>query len=220
MNSRFAFLFCLVSTLRLAGCGMTVTPPAMAEPGVAVFIADHGIHTSLIIPRDDDRLAQFSYSRFDWAALDQDQWYRSIPALLIPGAGTLGTRDFPGPATRENLTHQFELANSHPPVQSIELIHVTREARDRVLSELDARWRASESTAVFNQRRGIVFVKDATSYSLFHNCNHEVASWLRGLGCRVSGAAMTAEVTVRRPADAVQERSPGRASPAAAHTDP
>ena len=32
---------------------------------------------------------------------------------------------------------------------------------------------------------------------LAHNCNHEVASWVRALGCRVSGAAMTADVNVR-----------------------
>lgn len=176
---------------------MSITPPANVNDPVTVFVADHGIHTSLILPREDGQLAQFSYSRFDWAALDYDQWYRSLGAIMVPGPGTVGTRDFPGPPTIENLTHQFELTNNHPPVQAIYSVDVSAARRDAVLASLEARWAEHQDTMVVNSKRGLRFVKDSTSYSLFHNCNHEVAQWLRDLGCEISGAGMTAEVDVR-----------------------
>lgn len=176
---------------------MSITPPANVNDPVTIFVADHGIHTSLILPRADGQLAQFSYSRFDWAALDYDQWYRSLGAIMVPGPGTVGTRDFPGPPTIENLTHQFELTNNHPPVQAIYPVDVSAARRDAVLASLEARWAEHQDTMVVNSKRGLRFVKDSTSYSLFHNCNHEVAQWLRDLGCEVSGAGMTADVDVR-----------------------
>lgn len=176
---------------------MSITPPSGVADPVTVFVADHGIHTSLILPRTDGQLAQFSYSRFDWAALDYDQWYRSLGAIMVPGPGTVGTRDFPGPPTFENLTHQFELTNNHPPVQAIYPIQVSAARCGQVLTLLETRWSEHQDTMVLNEKRGLRFVKDATSYSLFHNCNHEVAQWLRDLGCDVSGAGMTADVSVK-----------------------
>lgn len=176
---------------------MTIKPPADVTDPVTVFVADHGIHTSLVLPRSDGSLAQFSYSRFDWAALDYDQWYRSLGALMVPGPGTVGTRDFPGPPTFENVQHQFELTNNHPPVQAIYSVPVSRDRCAQVLASLEARWAEHQDTMVLNKKRGLRFVKDSTSYSLSHNCNHEVAQWLRDLGCEVSGAGMTADVTVR-----------------------
>lgn len=197
MQVRYVFGMCLVFASTFAGCGMNVTPPSTPDDPVSVFVADHGIHTSLVLPREDGTLVHYSYSRFDWAALDLDQWYRSLPALMIPGPGTVGTRDFPGPDTLENVAHEFEITNNHPPVQAIYPITVSAATCRETLARLDARWNENASTAVTNQKRGLRFVKDSTSYSLFHNCNHEVASWLRELGCQVDGAAMTADVYVR-----------------------
>ncbi|MBX3401852.1 MAG: hypothetical protein KF699_00410 [Phycisphaeraceae bacterium] len=192
----------LVSMLLLApawigGCGMTITPPADVSDPVSVFIADHGIHTSLLLPRDDGRIAQFAYSQWHWAALDQDQWYRSPFALLIPNDGTLGRRDFPGPCDYACVHDSLEKLGRHPPMQALYEVRVERAAAAEVLAMLDARWESQANGNIFNERRGLTFVRDATRYSLAHNCNHEVASWVRALGCRVSGAAMTADVTVR-----------------------
>ncbi len=207
------------------GCGFSVTPPADPADPVSVFIADHGIHTSLLLPRpregamarspaeadavaaindapeagDGSRVAQYAYSQFNWAALDQDQWYRSVFALMIPADGTIGTRDFSGPATSANLTHQFEVLGRHPPLQTLYEIRVERSSRDRLLAELDGRWSRQSASKVTNQKRGLVFVRDATSYSLGHNCNHMVAGWLRELGCEVRGSAMTADITIEGP---------------------
>jgi hypothetical protein len=187
----------LVAAVFTVGCGMSVTPPRDVTDPVEVFVADHGIHTSLLLPRGDAAVAQYSYSRFDWAALDQDQWYRSLFAVMVPGDGTVGTRDFACACTREAILHQFELTNHHPPMQKLHAVVVSRAAADRVLAELDARWAAHQDTMVLNQKRGLRFVRDPVKYSLMHNCNTEVAGWLKSLGCRVDGPAITADVTVR-----------------------
>lgn len=197
MDLRTAAVTGLVSSVVFAGgCGMSIRSPEDVTDPVQVFVADHGIHTSLVLPTSYGGLAQFSYSRFDWAALDCDQWYRSLGALMVPGPGTLGTRVFPGPQTRENVVHQFELTHCHPPVQEVYAVTVSGARCGEVLASLEARWRQNQDTAVFNERRGLRFVKDASSYSLFHNCNHEVCQWMKDLGCEVSGAGMTADVSV------------------------
>lgn len=235
----------LLAAVLLQGCGFTVTPPADPAEPVSVFIADHGIHTSLLLPRPSEgplavspaegtgvggpggvgiagtagqtggqgvgrafadgldysqgRIAQYAYSRFDWAAKDQDQWYRSLFAIMVPGDGTIGTRDLPGPPSEENLRRQFDAIGRHPPLDRLYELRVERRKRDELLAELDRRWAEQSGTAVFNQKRGISFVRDTTKYSLGHNCNHVLAGWVRALGCAVSGAATTAEVTVRDP---------------------
>lgn len=179
------------------GCGMTITPPTGISDTVEVYVADHGIHTSLVLPREDGSLTEYSFSRFDWAALDQDQWYRSLPAIIVPGPGTIGIRNFPGPSTPANILHQFELANNQPPVKSLHAVPVSEARCRELLAHLDQRWASQSGTEVFNVKRGMRFVKDSESYSLMHNCNTEVAIWLRELGCRVDGAAMVAEVSVK-----------------------
>lgn len=193
-------LLALVAVLA-SGCGMTITPPSGITDPVDVYVADQGIHTSLVLPRDDGTLVEYSYSRFDWAALDQDQWYRSLPAILVPGPGTLGTRDFPGPATSENVLHQIELAGCQPPVQRLYAVPVSAASCRSVLARLDERWQSQKATQVYNAKRGLHYVKDATNYSLMHNCNSEVSGWLRDLGCRVDGPAVTADVSVRAVAE-------------------
>lgn len=209
-------LLVLLATL-CSGCGMTITPPAGVSDTVEVYVADHGIHTSLVLPRDDGTLTEYSFSRFDWAALDQDQWYRSLPAILIPGPGTLGTREFPGPSTCENLLHQFELANTEPPVQKLYPVPVSAARCREVLAHLDQRWQSEKDTQVFNAKRGTHYVKDAAQYSIMHNCNMEVCGWLRELGCRVDGPAVTADVSVRpvaKPTTSVASKRPAPADTA------
>lgn len=210
----FVRVFVLVFAAVCSGCGMTITPPADVRDPVSVFIADHGIHTSLLLPREDGRIAQYAYSQWHWAALDHDDWYRSPFALLIPNDGTLGRRDFDGPCDYDCVHDRLEKLGRHPPMQALYELRVERSAAAEVLAMLDARWESQSNGYVFNERRGLTFVRDATKYSLGHNCNHEVASWVRALGCRVSGAGMTADVTVRNGAPAVAARR--RSEPASA----
>lgn len=193
------FPLLLVLAGALTGCGFTVTPPLSPEDPVTVFVAHEGIHTSLLIPRDNGTVAQFSFSRWDWAALDEDEFYRAPFAVLTPGTGTLGTRDLPGPATYESLVARDELVKTHPPLDALYPIEVSAVDCRRTLDMLDARWHSAQATATFNKKRNLCYVQDAANYSLAHTCNNETASWLRELGCKVTGPATTSDITIRSP---------------------
>jgi len=186
----------------LAGCGMTVTPPPAPDHPVTVYLTHHGIHTGLLLPREDGRLAQYSFSRWDWAALDEDQFYRAPFAALVPGKGTLGTRNLEGPFTLESLAACPELTDNHPPMDSFYPIVVDAQSCRQTLATLDARWQASASTARLNRKRSLNYIQDPADYSLANTCNTETASWLTSLGCTVTGAAMTSDIRVRSPGGA------------------
>lgn len=183
----------------VGGCGFTVEPPAAPDQPVTVFLARQGVHTSLLLPRDNGTLAHYSYSRWDWAALDRDQFYRAPFAVLMPGPGALGYRDMHGPATYDHLAACPDLWGDAPPKQGIYPIEVSAAACRLCLSDLDARWKLSQSTALYNQKRDMTFVQDGASYSMGHTCNTETAQWLRELGCKVTGTAMTSDVSVVAP---------------------
>jgi hypothetical protein len=244
--------------LSLAGCGTTVQPPAiesLSDP-VTIYLADHGIHSSLTIPRDaaspsappehpnmpvsadgspidygqpdGTLMVQYAFSRFDWAALDNDEWYRGPFALLVPGEGGFGRRELVMPlddATRTaaytsglgtttddaaaasshadrdaaRMLQHFEDAGIAPNVDVVWAIQVDRARRDELLRQLDDRWARQETTRMFNQKRGFWFVRDAQNYSIGHTCNTEVSMWLEVLGCDLSGHATAAEFTVKQP---------------------
>jgi len=175
---------------------MTIYAPEDVHDPVSVFVADHGVHSSLLLPREDGTIAQFAYSQWHWAALDQDDWYRSPFALVIPNTGTLGWRDFEGPCDFDCVCDRMHKLGRHPPMDALYEIRVERAAAAKVLAELDHRWQSQSNGNVFNEKRGMTFVKDATTYSIAHTCNQEVAAWLRGMGCRVDGMAKTADIRV------------------------
>lgn len=194
---RVAWVALAVAAMAVPGCGISITAPADPADPVSVFVADHGIHTSILLPRENGKIAQFAYSQWHWAALDQDHWYRSPFALLIPNTGTIGRRDFDGPCDYECVRDRLERLGRTPPMQSLHEVRVSRAAAAKLLGELDHRWESQSNGNVFNEKRGMWFVRDSTRYSLFHNCNHEVAEWVRSLGCEVGGGVMMADVTVR-----------------------
>lgn len=194
-----------------SGCGMTVYAPTDVKDPVSVFIADHGIHSSLLLPRPDGSIAQFAYSQWHWAALDQDDWYRSPFAVMIPNTGTLGWRDFEGPCDFQCVCDRLNHLGRHPPMEAVYEIQVERALACKVLGELDHRWKSQSNGNVFNEKRGMTFVKDATLYSAAHTCNQEVAAWLEGMGCRVTGMAKTADIRVvggRRYGNGREESAP------------
>lgn len=187
---------CALAISTFAGCGMTVYAPDDVSDPVSVFIADHGVHSSLLLPREDGRIAQFAYSQWHWAAFDQDDWYRSPFALVIPNTGTLGWRDFEGPCDFDCVSDRIHTLGRHPPMDALYEVQVERAAAAKVLAELDHRWKSQSNGNVFNEKRGMWFVKDASTYSIAHTCNQEVAGWLKSMGCRVSGMAKVASIRV------------------------
>ena len=213
---RWCMTVCALAWLLLcAGCGMTVHEPEGVSDPVSVFIADHGVHSSLLLPRDDGRIAQYAYSQWHWAALDHDDWYRSPFAMVIPNTGTLGWRDFEGPCDCDCVRDRLEKLGRDPPMQDLYEVRVERSEARRVLAALDARWGSQRDGSVFNEKRGMTFVRDAKTYSLAHTCNQEVAGWLTEMGCRVTGMAKTADISVKTARDRGKRAEVAKAAEAA-----
>lgn len=179
--------------LLLAACTIRVTPPTGLRDPQTVFIADYGIHASLLIPRRDGRIVEYAYGEWEWFALGHDQWYRAGPALLWPTRGTLGRADFEGPAELDAVRRQLT-------TEEVYELQVERSAAAALLKRLDASFANGGDESVYNDELKMKFVPHPASYSLHRECNSVVADWLRELDCAVAGCAMSANFVVREAA--------------------
>ena len=158
---------------------MIFSPTTPVAP-INVYVTDYGYHGRLILPARQGGLLQYAYGDWDYFALEKQKWHHALAALLIPTQGTLGRRQFKdlaelrqilGPDWQDILL-SFEVATS-------KVLHLEE--------SLDVRFNQNIDTSVFNPHNGLTFVKDERNYTLLHNSNHELVSWLEKLDCRVEG---------------------------------
>lgn len=173
----------------LVGCATRVTLPADVSDPVTVYLADYGMHSSVILPRSEDVLVEFEYGEWRWFALEQTGFRAAWRALCWPTTGTLGRREL----TKAAMVYLEQRATS------TEVIGMTveRERAEALLRALEERWKRNAGTVVFNPNHELQFVRDDRKYHLFHNCNPTVAGWLRELGCKVRGPALLSNWRVR-----------------------
>lgn len=171
----------LVVAVFILVCSPTIiiSPTAPVAP-ITVYVTDYGYHGRLILPARQGGLFQYAYGDWDYFALEKQNWNNALAALLIPTQGTLGRRKFKdlaelrqilGPDWQEFLL-SFEVATS-------KALNLEK--------SLDVRFNQNIDTSVFNPHNGLTFVKDERNYTLLHNSNHELVSWLENLNCRVKG---------------------------------
>lgn len=176
----------------LSGCTTVVIPPANPPNPSPVFIADYGRHSSLVLPRGDGRLVEYSYGQFAWYALEKDEWWR-VPALLfVPQQGALGREEWEGTATTSGVRR-------HRWVEAVMEVEVAQIHLDRLLARLDARFAAGADTEFRNDHYGLTFVFDEDDYWIGNSCNTAVAAWLRELDCEVPSVALSADYEIRPP---------------------
>jgi hypothetical protein len=158
----------------------TIAPPTAPVAPTTVYVIDYGYHGRLILPAHQGGLLQYAYGDWNYFALERQNWNNALAALLIPTQGTLGRRKFKelaelrqvlGPDWQDILL-SFEVASS-------KALHLEE--------SLEVRFHQNMDTSVFNPHNGLTFVKDERDYSLLHNSNHELVSWLEALDCRVEG---------------------------------
>ncbi|HEY8750172.1 MAG TPA: hypothetical protein VIM11_19465 [Tepidisphaeraceae bacterium] len=162
------------------GCA-SVYPQAHPAQPVAVYLADYGIHSSLIIPNGDGRFVEYAYGDWNYAALNHDWPNDALGALLISFKSTLGRR-FIEPAPGETAPHPL-----HPAPKTLQLVYNPREGVERVRNELDERYRRDATIVVHNPENDMDFVPDHMHYSFWNNCNDLTAHCLRGMGCEIRG---------------------------------
>lgn len=171
-----------------AGCATRVIPPPSPAEPVGVFVADYGLHSSLVLPaalRGDGSTGAvvYAYGEWEWYALGNEAWWRAPGVVLLPNPGALGRREVGATPHAETLLLALGAAG-------IAEATVERERAGALLRDLDARWEARAETRVRNSRVGLDFVRDERDYWMFHHCNTQTAEWLEALGCRVSGVTI------------------------------
>lgn len=183
---------CGLVGMAAAGCVFVVTPPETSEP-VTVLLADYGRHASLLLPRPaGPGLVEFAYGEWVWFAEGRREWYRVPGVLFLPGRGALGRREWPAFSSVEEARWAMGLERAIA-------VPVDRGLAAALLERLETRYAGAAATALVNPESGLTFVHDPSPYGLLHNCNGQVAEWLRELGAGVSGWTIDAAFEVRAP---------------------
>ncbi len=161
---------------------------------------DYGQHSGLVLPAESGELREYAYGEWEWFAKNNQAWWRGPAILIVPSAGTLGVR--PAPLAMDELREASRPGLASRPDQKAtfaEAVHVVTvdAARASALrAELDAVLLAERERGHFNPQQGMLFVPYARPYSVCFHCNSATATWLRALGCEVSGLGGIADFVV------------------------
>lgn len=176
-----ATLFALAA---LTGCATRVEPPAAPVDPVAVVLVDWGWHSSLLLPHPESGFTEYAFGEWEWFALGNDGWWR-VPAVLFwPRAGALARREWPA----------AELVAAS--AEATQRLLVARATSEALRSRLEVAFARGAAARAVVEGGGLEFAPVDDSFWLGHTCNAATADWLRELGCRVSGPAVTARFEV------------------------
>jgi hypothetical protein len=187
---QFIFPLCLlVIGLLWTACVTTIVPPHAPRNPTTVCLVDYGRHASLVLP-NNGAAVEYEYGEWKWFALGQTQSWRFASVLFWPTQGTLARRHLPHPPEPARWQHV---------AQEVLSIEVSSNDVARLREKLLARYEANLHSEIFNREYQLAFVKDPANYTAFHNCNHELAGWLKELGCTIRGRAIFARFKLARP---------------------
>jgi hypothetical protein len=183
--------------LLTVGCTSTVTPPPPPIDPVRVFLLQEALHTGLVLPPDGDgddaEYVEFGFGDWSWYALGNDAWYHAFATVLWPTQGGLGRRTF-GARTATELQARVTWATLAP-------IDVSGAKASALRRQLQTEFDAHIAQAVARTDLAFRFVPVDQSYWLPHNCADEVATWLRALDCKVTGALFRTGLCLQRQGD-------------------
>lgn len=169
----------------LAGCTTIIRPPAEPCDPAVILVADSRYHSSLILPRDEGGLLEYSFGEWKWYALGQ-KGGRLLSVLAIPHTGTLGRAEY----------SDLAAVRAKPRLDALYPIEVPRDAMVALRARLESTYLAGQASQVYNPQAATWYVPMQERYWLFHDCNDVLARWLRDLGCRVPRVSRTARFRV------------------------
>ena len=174
--------------LVLSNCATTTLhPPADPADPRAVFLIDHGRHTSLVISRSDGELIRYAYGDWRYYA-DQDTSLTSgAAALFWPTPSTLARAQLSGPPELAVLRGQLRVG-----VQEIYVFDVSGADADRVAEQLDELHLRGEPDHQYVAAYDMTFAPHPTPYTWFNNSASVLASWLEDMGVEVEGPRLFA----------------------------
>ena len=189
---RWIAILATVGLFALGGCGATVYPPAarLSDP-VPVYLADYGVHSSLILPTPDGQFVEYAFGDWGYAAENHCLPQDAVGALVASNQAALGRRFFrlksgetvPQPAQRPWSMAKIDCERP-------DVFNLVRRLNDRYEAELKSQ------KPLLNPENGIAFVKDTEHYSFTNNCNHLTARLLEQLGCKVDGLVVASKFNV------------------------
>ncbi len=176
----------ILSMPLLVGCKTTVIPPQHVLDPVTVAFTDYGRHTSIILPVKQNQWAEYAAGDWDFFALGHNETLVGIKALLGLGKWTIGRRYIDYPPTDPAFVQKLE-------IKRVVFFQAERSYCDTLRQTLDTLFNAHRTEMFYSSYSGLYHVTGNESYNLFHDCNHSTAEWLRLLGCRVDGMAITSD---------------------------
>jgi len=181
--------------LFLSGCGTTYLQPPVDPPEPrAVFVVDHGRHTSLVLVTDTGDMVRYAYGDWRYYA-DQDTRLRSgFAALFCRTPSTLARRDLEGPPEEAVL-----LARLRVGVQTIHLLEVRGSDADRLRAELDALHAQGADQHQYVAVYDLVFAPHPEPYTWRNNSATKIGEWLEAMEVLVKGPALVSRWEVVRP---------------------
>jgi hypothetical protein len=172
------------------GCGATVHPPAHVADPVAVYVADYGVHSAVmlpVVPPNDGRYVEYAFGDWGYCAANRNAPQDAMGALLVSWGSALGRRYMelkPG--------QEYPLPAVSIPKYAF-AVTVSRAKAQSIVKELDLRWELHAKTAVHVTSNDVSYVKDPAPYGIFTSCNHFTADTLKKLGCEVDGPAISSK---------------------------
>jgi hypothetical protein len=185
---KLALMLAMAALLNV-GCATVVAPPP-AKDGVAVYLTNYGRHSSLLLPSGDGWLNEYAYGDWDWFALNHLGMSDGLRALFFSRGATLGRRQLQAQDNTDALAKATTAITVHRVVAPPDKVQ-------DLLVQLDGQYLRQINTVTYNPLSQMWFVRSATHYSAFHNCNDAVASWLKALGCRIRGPVMFSAFKLR-----------------------
>ena len=168
--------------LMLTGCSGRITPPESPEIPRAVFVLDHGQHSSLIIEDKQGDLARYSYGDWRYYAEGKTGIFSGVRAIFVPTKAALGRKQLSGPATPENIHEQVKIA-----VLSIVSLEAEASAVDALQQKLDTVYQQNQASRIYRQDFDLEFVHYPMTYSVLNNSNQVIGQWLTELGSEIEG---------------------------------
>jgi hypothetical protein len=174
----------------------SVTAPANPANPRAVFLIDHGTHSSLAIETSNGEMLRYSYGDLRYYAKRDTSLASGAAALLWPTPATLGRGELQGPISVESLRSQLVVV-----VEQIYPLEVSGNRADALIARLDEIFIQGQGELISVPEYGLIFAPHPQSYFLSSNSSTMIGAWLRELGATVFGWSLTSSWTVTSNSD-------------------
>ncbi len=190
-------LVLVVAALTAGGCVNRVTGPGELVAPVTVYVADHGKHSSLLLPASgpalpgEPRFFQYAYGDWHCYALNNNAWHDYLRAAFLSGGSALG---------REPVLADEPAEIARVVKARLTPLRVERSDADWLRRRLDAAFARRADEAIDNRWVSMTLVPydgPNARYSLLNQCNHTTSRWLRELNVASPRAVLWSRFELR-----------------------